>query len=72
MGYTEIRNGDSWQGACEDMVNAINDLGFHPGQIYSIDVHNNGPDEDCIISAHWHSDPVGKLNMRLRFDPFVR
>ena len=22
-------------------------------------VHNNGPDEEAIISAHWHGEPVG-------------
>merc|ERR1712189_22216 len=59
MGYLEVRNADSWQGACEDLVAQLSDLGFHAGQIYAIDVHNNGPDEDAIISAHWHSDPVG-------------
>merc|ERR1712183_696321 len=59
MGYLEVRNGDSWQGACEDLVSQLSELGFHAGQIYAIDVHCNNPDEDAIISAHWHGDPLG-------------
>merc|ERR1712072_288469 len=57
MGYLEIRNEDSWQGACEDLVNQIHELGFHPGQIYAIDVHNNGWD----THYQWADDRVSDL-----------
>merc|ERR1712072_81844 len=59
MGYLEVRHSGSWQGACEDLVAQLKELGFCAGQIYSIDAHNNGPDEDAIVSAHWHGDPLG-------------
>jgi len=58
MGFLEVR-ADTWQGACEEMVNKLKDLGFCAGQIYAVDVHNNGPDEEAIVSAHWHGEPLG-------------
>merc|ERR1712062_396128 len=58
MGFIEVRS-HAWQDGCEDLVNQLRELGFHAGQIYAIDVHNNGPDEEAIISAHWIGDPVG-------------
>ena len=63
MGHTEVRNEESWQAALEEMVERLKELGFCAGQIYSIDVHNNGPDVDCIVSAHWHGEPVGKKRL---------
>merc|ERR1712183_671216 len=59
MGYLEVRNSHAWQACCEDLVAQLKELGFCAGQIYAIDVHCNNPDEDAIISAHWHDDPIG-------------
>merc|ERR1712042_45972 len=67
MGYLEIRS-HAWQAACEEIQNQLRELGFLAGQIYAIDVHNNGPDEEAIISAHWHDDPIGCDNNTCHVD----
>jgi hypothetical protein len=60
--HLEVRNADSWVGACDALVAQLKELGFCAGQIYSIDVHNNGPDDDAIISAHYHGQPLGAVD----------
>merc|ERR1712062_84098 len=67
MGFIEVRS-HAWQDGCEDLVNQLRELGFHAGQIYAIDVHNNGPDEEAIISAHWIGDPVGEDDKKCHVD----
>merc|ERR1712080_232203 len=59
MGYLEVRQGGAWEGVLEELLRQLKELGFDTGQIWNIDIHNNGPDEDGIASAHWRGDPVG-------------
>merc|ERR1712126_50258 len=59
MGYLKVTQPGDWIPVLEQMVKQLQQQGFHRGQIYSIDVHNNGPDADGIVSAHWTGQPVG-------------
>ena len=58
MGYIESRSKD-YHAACRDIVDKLKVLGFCAGQVFSINVHNNNPDGDAIVCAHWHAEPVG-------------
>ena len=50
--YVESRSG-SWNGAADGVIGALVANGAKQGQLLSIDAHNNGENEDAILSAFW-------------------
>lgn len=65
-GYHEVRK-PSYTDACDEMVTKLKNM-TECGQVYSIDVHNNGPTTDAIISAHWHLFPHGAANCTIHYE----
>ena len=51
--YTEVRNDKYWNGAADDIIARLKELGVQQGQVISIDGHNNGNKEAAILSAMW-------------------
>ena len=58
--YTEVRNDKTWDGAADDIIEKLRELGVQQGQIISIDAHNNGYGEAAIMSAMWDDTVEGK------------
>jgi hypothetical protein len=52
--YVEAR-GCTWNSAAEAIVRELKSLSLAPGEIISIDAHNNGPNDFAIFSAFYKS-----------------
>lgn len=50
--YAEARGG-TWKEAADRIIARITYMGAKQGQVFSIDAHNNGPEEEAIFSALW-------------------
>ena len=57
--FIEVRSGD-WNLAADDVIQCLTSRGVQQNQLLWIDAHNNGPNEEAIMSAYWDHNIKGE------------